>query len=102
MSGLVVLVEIRLKAGQAAAFAPLIAANAQASVHEPGCRRFDVCADPATAERVVLYEIYDDDAAFQAHMATPHYAVFAEGSKKLIESLTVQRLDLTQSPAAAD
>ncbi len=50
--------------------------NATASREtEPGCRQFDVCesADGAT---IFLYEIYDDEAAFQAHLATGHYKRF--------------------------
>ena len=52
-------------------------ANAEASrTREPGCRQFDVCesADGAT---IFLYEIYDDEAAFQAHLATDHYKRFS-------------------------
>jgi quinol monooxygenase YgiN len=94
MSALVVLVEIALNDGAAEAFAPLIRANAAASLTEPGCRRFDVCTDPAESGRVVLYEIYDDEAAFQAHMRTPHYLDFAVSAKPLIASLGVRRLQL--------
>jgi len=51
-------------------------ANATASrTREPGCRQFDVCESPDAAE-IFLYEIYDDEAAFKAHLATEHYAQF--------------------------
>lgn len=50
-------------------------ANATASrTREPGCRQFDVC-ESADGE-IYLYEIYDDEAAFQAHLATDHYKRF--------------------------
>ena len=33
---------------------------------EPGCRQFDVCHDPAARAAILLYEVYDDEAAFAA------------------------------------
>ena len=51
-------------------------ANATASrEREPGCRQFDVC-ESADGSEIFLYEIYDDEAAFQAHLATDHYKRF--------------------------
>lgn len=41
---------------------------------EPGCQRFDVCE--AEAGAVFLYEIYDNEAAFDAHRQTAHFAEF--------------------------
>jgi quinol monooxygenase YgiN len=53
-------------------------ANATASrEREPGCRQFDVCESGDGAE-IFLYEVYDDEAAFQAHLVTDHYKRFNE------------------------
>ena len=50
--------------------------NATASrTLEPGCRQFDVCEN-ADGSEIFLYEIYDDEAAFKAHLATAHYLQF--------------------------
>lgn len=43
---------------------------------EPECHVFDVCIDPAVPDGVFLYEIYEDAAAFGAHLKTAHYAEF--------------------------
>ncbi len=60
--------------GKMEAFLPLIRKNAQASVaNEPGCQQFDVCTDPDRPGQVFLYELYDDEAAFEAHQQMPHY-----------------------------
>ncbi len=45
--------------------------------NERGCHRFDVSADPLDPASFLLYEIYEDEAAFKAHLATPHYTEFA-------------------------
>jgi autoinducer 2-degrading protein len=50
--------------------------NAAASrTQEPGCRLFDVCESADGAE-IFLYEIYDDEAAFKAHLASDHFKRF--------------------------
>jgi len=96
MAPLVVLVEMLAKPEAAEQVATLLDRNAAASRDEPGCRRFDVCADPAQPARRVLYEIYDDEAAFAAHLATPHYRAFAAATADLLAGVTVQRLRLCE------
>ena len=39
---------------------------------EPGCVRFDVLQDRNDPDRYYFYEVYKDEAAFQAHTETPH------------------------------
>jgi (4S)-4-hydroxy-5-phosphonooxypentane-2,3-dione isomerase len=94
VSKLVIAVDIVTRPGAAEAFAALIGTNAAASRTEPGCRQFDVCTDPAATDKVFLYEIYDDDAAFDAHLHTPHYLEFAAAAKPLIDSIAIRRLRL--------
>lgn len=60
-------------------FMALVRDNARTSLSlEPGCRRFDVLAPLPPHDAVSLYEIYDSEAAFQAHLASSHYRSFAE------------------------
>jgi (4S)-4-hydroxy-5-phosphonooxypentane-2,3-dione isomerase len=91
---LVILVEFTLAPETRAEFRRLVLENASASLRdEPGCRQFDVLipeGDPG--DRVVLYEIYDDDEAFAAHVRTGHYARFAEATEALVRTKTVTRL----------
>jgi autoinducer 2-degrading protein len=55
----------------------------RSTTDEPGCRQFDVIVSDEAPEAVILYEVYDDKAAFDAHMATPHFAVFMDAVKRL-------------------
>ncbi len=41
---------------------------------EPGCRFYRTHRSPAEPRRFFLYEQYDDQAALEAHRATPHFA----------------------------
>lgn len=85
MKGYVITVEFDIAPQHWDSFMPLMAANAEASRRdEPGCRRFDVCVPRDAANRVFLYEIYDDEAAFQAHLQTSHFKSFAAATKEMI------------------
>ena len=46
------------------------------------------------ADRIVLYEIYDDRAAFEAHLKTPHFHEFNAGSTPLVADKSVSDCDL--------
>ena len=77
MSGYVVTVAFDVRPGDMGAFLPLVTANARTSVkEEPGCRQFDVVTMSKSVGRVFLYEVYDDEAAFEAHKKTAHFVSF--------------------------
>lgn len=93
MVPLVILVEFLVKPDFVQRFSRLISANAKASVEkEPGCRRFDVLLAPDDPCRFVLYEIYDDAAAFDRHIETRHFKVFAAATDGKIVERSVRRL----------
>jgi autoinducer 2-degrading protein len=95
MSRFVVLVDFRLKPGNVQHFRRLIAENARASCRdEEGCRQFDVLVPKGESNRILLYEIYDDEAAFDAHVETMHFAQFDRDSRALVESKTVIQAEL--------
>ena len=91
-----IIVEFDLKAGAFARFHDLVVTNANASLRdEPGCRRFDVLVPEDETEKVVLYEIYDDEDAFQAHLASDHYKVFAGAIEGLEAARRIYRFRLS-------
>ena len=69
----VLLVNIRIKPESVEAFMQKLGENARAARKEPGCRQFEVLVDPKDRTKVALFEVYDDDKAFEAHQATPHF-----------------------------
>jgi autoinducer 2-degrading protein len=70
----VTLVHVQVKPESVAAFIEATRANHQASVREPGNRRFDLLQDPADGSRFILYEAYATAEDAAAHKQTPHYA----------------------------
>lgn len=89
----VLLVEFHIQTQFVADFEQAILSNAAASLqNEPGCRRFDVCRDPEQPAAFILYEIYDDQAAIDAHLQSAHYRNFDASTRDWVEQKTVQKL----------
>ena len=79
-------VDIRIKPENVDAFMRKLAENAAAARKEPGCRGFDVVVDPNDRTRVMLYEVYADDKAFDAHQQTPHFKKYLAEAVPLLAS----------------
>jgi (4S)-4-hydroxy-5-phosphonooxypentane-2,3-dione isomerase len=95
MTGFAIIVEFRLKPGVRAEFRRLMDVNARLTAQsEPGCRRFDVVEPRGEPDRVMLYEIYDDEAAFEAHLKAAHFLDFDAASAPLVIDKTIIRGDL--------
>lgn len=94
MSEFCLIIEMEVKPDAFERFLEFIAENARRSVaDEPGCRQFDILSSPEQPNVAVLYEVYDDEAAFQAHMKTPHVAAFFGAARPLILKQTNRRLE---------
>ena len=61
---------------------------------EDGCRYFDVCMDNGKAGRFVLYEVYDDEAAFEVHLKSAHFLEFAAAVEPMVISRRIERLEV--------
>lgn len=95
MSAFVITVEFILKPGTMASFRKLIDQNAREScAHEPGCRRFDVLIPNDSADRVFLYEIYDDRNAFDAHLKSRHFDAFNRESQAQVVAKNIVQYSL--------
>jgi quinol monooxygenase YgiN len=73
--------------GEQERVAGLLQELAGPSRDEPGCRFYQPCRDPDDPRVFLVFEIYDDDAAFQAHGASAHFQRIAvEQAFPLLES----------------
>lgn len=87
------IVEFFIKPEAIQDFADAIEKNALASLsEEPGCLYFDVCRDPADPSLFFLYELYEDDAAIQRHMASPHFLTFSALTADWVRHKTVRKM----------
>ena len=73
------MVTINIKPGHKEAFMASMLDDARGSNNdEPGCLRFDVLQDNDNPNQIHLYEVYQDDAALDAHRQAPHYLKWRE------------------------
>lgn len=87
-----VVVRFVIKAGHDIRFLErVVRQSAETLRHEPECRRFDVCVDPADSHRILLYELYTSEAAFGEHLLTSHFRSFDADTCGWVEEKTVER-----------
>ena len=90
---LVLHVTLQVKPEHAAEFLDVIRYDAEHSEKdEPGCLRFDVSQDQDDPNRFYLYEVYRDEAAFEAHRLSPHFKVYLERSRPMLAAPAERRL----------
>jgi autoinducer 2-degrading protein len=77
----VIIAPLQIKEGYKEQFVAGLMENAGGAVRdEPGCLRFDVIQDANDSNRIWVYEVYKDEASFQAHTQSPHYLKFRGAS----------------------
>lgn len=80
----VTLVHVRVKPECVPAFLEATRANHEASVREPGNRRFDILQSPEDPTRFVFYEAYASAADAAAHKQTAHYAAWRDAVAEMM------------------
>ena len=96
MSQIAIVVEFHVKPAHRQEFEALIRDHARKTLEtEPGCKRFDVMIPRKEDGRVLLCEVYEDDAALKAHSETPRLVEVRNAYKDMItdRSLTICTLE---------
>ena len=95
MFALFVSLEVRLE--ERDLFLEAIAKQAAASLgREPGCIRFEVCADIADPSHFFLYEEYVSQEAFEQHKQTDHFGVWREAAARyVVKQVNTQTLKVS-------
>lgn len=75
-------------------FVEAIKENAAASVKEPGCREFNVLVLNNRPNHVFLFEVYDNEAALNAHRNTDHFKKFISVSANMIADRNVRAMSV--------
>jgi (4S)-4-hydroxy-5-phosphonooxypentane-2,3-dione isomerase len=78
-----------------------ITENGAATVKEPGCRRFDILNLKSDPNHFLLYEVYESEAAFQAHRATDHFKKYAATTANMVAKRDARQMSVTASNAQA-
>jgi quinol monooxygenase YgiN len=77
-------VDLEISPDQLQAFIAAIKENAAATIQEPGCRQYDVLQSTANPNHISIYEVYESDAAVQAHRASEHFKKYLATTGKMV------------------
>jgi len=78
---IVLIARYTVKPGQSAAVLAALARMAPlVAEYEPGCVSYQVCQAQDSADQLLLYEQYVDEAALLAHRETAHFKELIEGT----------------------
>ncbi len=93
MDAYVVIAELTVPADRLDEFIAHSIEDSRSSVaNEPGCRQFDVHVPADGSPIVILYEVYDDRTAFEAHLKTPHFFRWRDATQDWITERRVSFL----------
>lgn len=102
---LVRMAHIELKPEMRAAFLAAVTENMRESVKkEPGVLALYCVAAKDNPNKLTFFEMYADDAAYEAHRNTPHFKKYIETtrdmtlSKELVETAPVELRDQHNTP----
>ena len=83
---LVLQVNIKIKPENVDGFLKKVIENGKAARSEPGCRQFEVLVDPQDKTSIMLFEVYDDQKAFEAHQAGAAFKKYVAEAVPLLAS----------------
>jgi quinol monooxygenase YgiN len=78
------LVELVVVPSDLAKFLELAKDNAAAAVKDPGVREFNITQMASNPNHIVFYEVYDNEAALNAHRATDHFKKYQAATAGMV------------------
>lgn len=95
MAKVVLVVELEIKSGDFDAFIDIVTKHgANTREIEKGCLRFEVLKPRESRNKVILVEMYADDAALDAHWSSDHMSAYRQKVSDMIVSRVANRCDL--------
>jgi quinol monooxygenase YgiN len=88
------LVELDIVPAEMDKFMVAIKENGAASVKEPGCRVFNIAVSSKDPNHVLLFEVYDNAAALDAHRTTDHLKKYQAATANMVAKRDVRVFSL--------
>ena len=95
MDGKIVrIAELEIDPAELAAYRVLLAEEIEASVErEPGVLMLHAVAERERPERIRILEVYASREAYEAHLKTPHFLKYKEGTADMAKALRLVDVD---------
>lgn len=95
MAKVVLVVELEIEPDHFEGFVEIVTKHGANSLKiEDGCLRFEVLKPRESKNKVILVEMYADDAALDSHWNSEHMAAYRKNVSKMIISRVANRCDL--------
>ena len=94
-------VDLDIVPAEREAYLAAITENGMAAAKEPGCRRFDILNLASDLNHFFLYEVYENEAAFQAHRASEHFKKYAATTAKMVAKRESRPMSVIASNSVA-
>jgi len=94
---IVLIIDAQVSEANRARFVELALRHAEASRKDEGCLAFDILRDASNPGVVRFYEEWGAMADLEAHRDTPHAAFFRENGRPLAESMSVRKLEASET-----
>ena len=75
-------------------FLEAIKENGANAVKEPGCREFNISVLANNPNHIFLYEVYDNEAALNAHRQTEHFKKYQAATANMIADRNVRAMSV--------
>ena len=86
--------ELEIDPAQLDAYKAFLAEEIEASVRlEPGVLSLSAVSIKGSPTRIRILEIYADQAGYEAHLLTPHFLKYKNGTASMVKSLTLMETD---------
>lgn len=95
MTGRIVrIAELEIDPAQLAPYRAFLSEEIEASVAtEPGVLMLHAVAERDRPERIRILEVYADRDAYEAHLRTPHFLKYKEGTAGMVKALRLVDVD---------
>ena len=87
-------VDLVIVPSEMAKFLDAIKENGANAVKEPGCREFNITVLNSNPNHVFLYEVYDNEAALEAHRQTPHFKKYQASTQGMVADRSVRPMSV--------
>jgi len=77
-------VDLDIVAADRDKFIALVKDNGATAVKEPGCHEFNIAAWQKDPNHIVLFEIWENAAALDAHRASDHFKAYQAATKEMV------------------
>ena len=77
-------VDLEIAPAQLDKFLEALSENGASTIKEPGCRQYDILQLISEPNQIHIYEVYENEAAVQAHRASDHFKKYRATTKDMV------------------